>query len=71
MAKNAKAPLMRKLRWPKEKPLPSFATLVEEAAFWERYEVETLEGEDGWEEVPRAETGGATARRVVGGSRLR
>jgi hypothetical protein len=71
LAKNAKAPLMRKLRWPKEKPLPSFATLDEEAAFWARYEVEALEGEDGWEEAPRAETDAGMTRRVVGGPRSR
>ena len=65
LAKNAKALVMRmrKPLWPRNKALPVFATLDEEAAFWQRYDVAVIEGEDGWEEVPPAETTAPTAGR--------
>jgi hypothetical protein len=52
METNDACPMSKPL-WPKDKPIPTFSSEKEEAQFWDTYEFEFLDEDEGWEAVPR------------------
>ncbi len=47
---------MKKPVWPQGKPIPSFKSYADEVKFWQSYDFDSDQPEDGWEAVPSSTT---------------